>query len=121
MRWGAVEAAQLPSERKFVDRYREQHYQLTTRGRELAGLAGDEPGRVRRRGDRGDHRGASVLPRAAGGSGRRGDRLPGGLRGRGRDGPPRGRKVADWAAWGAERIAGEPTAELVERELKNGA
>ena len=28
------------------------------------------------------------------------------------------RKVADWAAWGIERIAGDPTTELVQREIK---
>jgi len=118
MRWGAVETAQLPSERKFVDRYREQHYQLTARGRELAEIAGTSQAAFV------DAVTAAIIEahpyfRALL------EALAEGViaypvlsEGEVLTGRREGRKVADWAAWGAEQIAGEPTSELVERELK---
>jgi hypothetical protein len=118
MRWGAIEAAQLPSERKFVDRYREQRYTITDRGRELARLAAtSQAGFV-------DAVTAAIIeahpyfrallealadgvityPVVSEGEVAEGRRL--------------GRKVADWAAWGVEQIAGDPTAELVRCEIE---
>lgn len=41
MRWGAVAEAPLPSARKFLDRYREQSFQLTGLGGNLAELASE--------------------------------------------------------------------------------
>ena len=41
MRWGAVENKPLPSSRAFVDRYREETYELTEVGMDLAGMTTD--------------------------------------------------------------------------------
>jgi len=118
MRWGAIEAAQLPSERKFVDRYREQRYAITDRGRELARLAAtSQAGFV-------DAVTAAIigahpyfralLEALADGV----IAYPVVSEGEVTESRRQGRKVADWATWGVERIAGDPTAELVRREIE---
>jgi hypothetical protein len=118
MRWGAVEQQQLPSERKFVAGYRDVAYALTDRGRDLAAAAQDSRARFT------DLVTDSVVaahpyvrqllwilvdgpiayPYVGEGDIQRGRAS--------------GRTVSDWAAWAAERIAGEPTGEAVETELK---
>jgi hypothetical protein len=118
MRWAAVQAAQLPSERKFLDRYREQSYQLTDRGRELADLASTSQAAFV------DAVTAAIieahpyfralLEALADGVIAYPVVSEGEVIGGRRD----GRKVADWAAWGAERIAGDSASPVVERELK---
>lgn len=118
IRWGAIEAAQLPSERKFVDRYREQRYAITGRGRELARLAArSQAGFV-------DAVTAAIIEahpyfRALL------EALAGGViaypvvsEGEVAEGRSQERKVADWAAWGVERIGGDPAAELVRHEIE---
>lgn len=118
MRWGAIATAALPSERKFLDRYREQRYELTESGRELAELAAaSQAGFV-------DAVTAAIIEahpyfRALL------ETLGGGViacpvvsEGEVAEGRRQARKVSDWAAWGVERIAGEPPIELVEREIK---
>lgn len=118
MRWGAIESAPLPSERKFVDRYRDQRYVITARGLELARLAAtSQAGFV-------DAVTAAIIDahpyfRALL------ERLssdfisyPVVSEGEVAEGRRQGRKVADWASWGVERIAGDPTTELVRREIE---
>jgi hypothetical protein len=118
MRWGAIETAQVPSERKFVDRYREQRYVITDRGRELARLADtSQAGFV-------DAVTAAIIEahpyfRALL------ETLANGViaypvvsEGDVAEGRRQGRRVADWATWGIERLAGGPSAELVRREIE---
>ena len=118
MRWSAIEVAQLPSERKFVDRYRDQHYAITDRGRGLARLATtSQAGFV-------DAVTAAIIEahpyfRALL------EALADGViaypvvsEGEVAESRREGRKVTGWAAWGVERIAGDPTAEFVRREIE---
>lgn len=118
MRWGAVEPARLPSERKFVDRYRDETYTVTERGREMAALARDSRAGFtdavtaciveahpyfRRLLELLD---ADVIsyPQL------RDSDIAHGRRD--------GRSLRDWAAWGAERITGDATTEATLNELK---
>lgn len=118
MRWGAVTPQPLPSERKFLDRYREHHYELTDRGRQMAEAARtnravftDEVATCLIEAHPYLQRllealavGRITLPLIGDGD-----------IGRGRK---QDRKLADWAAWGAERISGEVGRDDVERELR---
>jgi hypothetical protein len=118
MRWEAVASARLPSERKFVDRYRDERYHLTERGHELAGIAASsraaftdavtaaiiEAHPYFRRLLEILADGAIVYPVIGEGDIARGRRD--------------GRTVRDWAAWGNERIAGALSTEATLRELQ---
>lgn len=120
MRWNAVESAQVPSERKFVERYREHRYTITDHGREMASLASDSRAAFT------DALTASII-QAHPYFRRLLEALDGGFitypvvyegdvaRGR-RD----GRGTKDWAEWGAERIAGDSSTDLALRELRRG-
>ncbi len=118
MRWGAIETASLPSERKFVDRYREQSYAITGRGRELARIAArSNAGFVDA------VTGAiieahpyfrALLEALADGV----IAYPVVSEGEVADGRRHKRGVADWSAWGAGQIAGDPARELVRREIE---
>ena len=120
MRWGAVETGQLPSERKFVSRYRENHYAITDAGRRMAALAATS---------RAAFTDAVTAAIIAAHPYFRGllEALDAGIiaypvvyEGDVAQGRRAGRTLADWATWGAERIAGEASVELAAHELKRG-
>lgn len=118
MRWGAVEQRPVPSERKFVSTYRDSPYPLTDRGRELAAAAResravftDEVSEAIIRAHPYVRRLLTVLasgvisyPLVAESDVQVGRRD--------------GRTLVDWAAWATERTAGEPSVEMLERELR---
>lgn len=118
MRWKVVEAAKLPSERKFLDRYRDQPYELTDRGRQMAAVARDSRAAF-------TDEAATCLIDAHPYLHQLITALDGGrvtvpFIGQGdiSRGRKAGTKTADWAVWGAERISGDADRRVVERELR---
>lgn len=118
MRWGALEPARLPSERKFLDRYRDARYVLTTRGHEMV-----EAARTSRAAFT-DAVSACLIeahPYLRGLL----DALQAGPivyptveRGDVKRARAQQRTVTEWAAWGAEQIAGDASVKQTEHELK---
>ena len=121
MRWGALRPASLPSERRFLDRYRDARYELTDLGRHMADLARD---------DRAAFTDAitqaiidchplvrSLLEVLADGTTIAYPFVNEGDVARGRRD---GRKLPDWAAWATERIAGDASVAQTTAALKHG-
>lgn len=120
MRWGAVESARVPSERKFVDRYRDHRYDITDRGREMAAAARQsraaftdavtasviEAHPYFRRLLEVLDEGVIAYPVVWEGDIARGRRDQ--------------RGVQDWALWGTERIAGDASTAATLHELSRG-
>lgn len=118
MRWGALEPARLPSERKFLDRYRDARYVLTPRGDEMA-----EAARTSRAAFT-DAVSACLIEAHPYFRGLL-DTLQAGPivyptveRGDVKRARAQQRTVVEWAAWGAEQIAGDASVKQTEHELK---
>ncbi len=112
MRWDAVVDKPLPSSRRFVDRYREETYELTERGMNLAELTSDNARFVDALSETliGAHPYLRVLLLALRENSIQCPAISEGDVGRGAG-------TRGWAAWAAERIGGETSPDAVEKEI----
>ena len=112
MRWGAVVDKPLPSSRRFVDRYREETYELTERGMDLAELTSDDTQFVDALSETliGAHPYLRALLLALAENSIQCPAISEGDVGRGAG-------TRGWAAWAAERIGGETSPDAVEKEI----